>query len=97
MHWLIYKSRISFCDKLFIQVASKYMYRLLDSVQLKTEFLISQPKHMLWVLKRIVSMKQTLKLMDMKIFTILNFCFVLFLYGTKKLHLNCVSRIQFHF
>ena len=42
------------------------------------DFLISEPKHMLWVLKRTVSMrrffvhpKHMFKLMDYKIFTIL--------------------------
>ena len=41
---------------------------LVKSVYQNINFLISQPKHMLWVLKRTVSM---LKLMGKKIFTIL--------------------------
>ena len=37
------------------------------SAKSKINFLISQPKHMLWVLKRTVSMRQMLKLTDKKI------------------------------
>ena len=50
---------------------------LVKSVKQKNKFLISQPKHMLWVLKRNVSMrlfferpKHMLKLMGKKIFTL---------------------------
>ena len=46
------------------------------SVKQKFNFLISQPKHMLWVLKRTVSMKHMLKLMGKKIITILRWKFL---------------------
>ena len=44
---------------------------LVKSVQQENKFLISQPKHVLWVLKIMVS-KHMLKLMGKKIFTILH-------------------------
>ena len=55
---------------------------LVKSAKQKFNFVISQPKHMLWVLKRTVSMrrhpKHMLKLMGKKISTILhlNFLFI---------------------
>ena len=60
-------------------VGHQSTYRTLDkSVFRKTIFLISQPKHMLWALKRTVSMRRSyeqpkhmLKQMGKKIFTIL--------------------------
>ena len=39
--------------------------------QRKIIFLIFQPKHMLWVLKRTISPKRMFKLMDKKIIAIL--------------------------
>ena len=59
---------------------------LVKSVYQLLNFLISQPKHMLWVLKRTISVrrffehpKHALKLMSKKIFTILHskFLFIL--------------------
>ena len=56
-----------------------YVRTLIESVYQKNNFLISQLKHVLWELKRTVSMSETvllstqnmLKLMGKKIFTIL--------------------------
>ena len=56
---------------------------LVKSAERKFNFLISQPKHMLWLLKRTISMRQffwaqkhMLKLTGKKIFTFLRWKFV---------------------
>ena len=41
-----------------IRISGKYTRPLVKSAYQKNNFLISQPKHMLWVLKRTVSMRR---------------------------------------
>ena len=63
-HGISESFRVSTKDKILVMITQSqcnnlYIFRtLVKSAYQKTNFLISQPKHMLWVLKRTVSMRQ---------------------------------------
>ena len=55
---LLQKCQTVIMEKLLLETQYKIVRTLVKSVYQKINFLISQPKHMLWVLKRTVSMRR---------------------------------------
>ena len=66
------------CEELIIMLYQTKMDDSISTERISLEYiiLISQPKHMLWILKRTILMRHTFKLMGHKIITILHSFFI---------------------